>query len=315
MNKNSKTVLFKELLSSPKLEFAMEAHNGLSAKIVERAGFSAIWASGLSISASFGLRDNNEVSWTQLVDVIEHMSNVTSIPILVDGDTGHGNFNNVRLLIKKLIRIHAAAICIEDKIFPKMNSFINDSYQELINVEEFCGKIKAAKDSITDDNFQIIARVEALIVGAGISEALKRAEAYHRAGADAILIHSKKPDAAEILEFSAEWNNRCPLVIVPTKYYKTPTQEFMDANISLLIWANHNLRASIKAMEQVSKKIFREKSLVNVEDEVSTLENLFDMMDYHELKKSEEKYLPKSVGKKLLITKNEEGVDYAINDR
>ncbi len=304
MKAESKSKYFKELLHSSKLEFAMEAHNGLSAKIVEQSGFNAIWASGLSISTSLGLRDHNEMSWTQLADVIEHMATVTSIPIFVDGDTGHGNFNNVRLLIKKLSRVGAAAICLEDKVFPKMNSFINDPRQELVSTDEFCGKIKAAKDSILDDNFQIIARVEALIVGAGMDEALKRATAYNDAGADAILIHSKKNDVSEIIEFVTSWDERCPLVIVPTKYYNTPTQIFRDYGISLVVWANHNLRASIKAMMQASQKIFIEQSIHKIESDISTLDILFDIMNYQELDSAAKKYLPNQKNKNAYAQSN-----------
>src|SRR5690606_16235553 len=107
---------FRAMLASPELEFLMEAHNGLSARIVEETGFKGIWASGLSISASLGVRDNNEASWTQVLEVVEFMSDATSVPILLDGDTGFGNFNNLRRLVKKLEQRGVAAVCIEDKL-------------------------------------------------------------------------------------------------------------------------------------------------------------------------------------------------------
>src|SRR5512136_1908089 len=119
-----KTTQFKQLLNSSQLEFLVEAHNGLSAKIVEEAGFKGIWGSGLTISASAGVRDSNELSWTQVLDVVEYMSDATAIAIMLDADTGYGNFNNVRRLVRKLEQIGVAAACIEDKIFPKSNSFI-----------------------------------------------------------------------------------------------------------------------------------------------------------------------------------------------
>src|SRR6478609_7315529 len=118
---------FKKLLLSEQLEFICEAHNGLSAKIVQEAGFKGIWASGLSISAQMGVRDNNEASWTQVLEVAEFMSDATTIPILLDGDTGYGNFNSMRRLVKKLEQRGCAGVCIEDKIFPKTNSFIKGS--------------------------------------------------------------------------------------------------------------------------------------------------------------------------------------------
>src|SRR3990167_3936593 len=122
--KHTKSWAFKEMLNSHGLEFLMEAHDGISSKIVENTGFKGIWASGLCISTALGVRDSNEISWTQVMHVLEHMSEVTNIPILVDGDTGHGNFNNVRILVKKLGKLHISALAIEDKIFPKTNSFI-----------------------------------------------------------------------------------------------------------------------------------------------------------------------------------------------
>ena len=160
----------------------MEAHNGLSARIVREAGFKAIWGSGLAISAQFGVRDNNEASWTQVVDTLEFMADASDLPILLDGDTGYGNFNNVRRLVRKLEQRGIAGVCIEDKQFPKTNSFINGEAQPLAEIDEFCGKIKAGKDSQTDADFSIVARVEALIAGWGMDEALRRAEAYRRGG-------------------------------------------------------------------------------------------------------------------------------------
>jgi phosphoenolpyruvate phosphomutase len=163
-----KTTQFKQLLSSPELELICEAHNGLSAKIVEEAGFKGIWGSGLSLSAQYGVRDNNEASWTQILEMLEFMADNTTIPILLDGDTGYGNFNNMQRLVRKLEQRNVAAVCIEDKIFPKTNSFIRGTAQPLADMEEFSGKIKAGKDAQSDEDFCIIARVEAFIAGWGL---------------------------------------------------------------------------------------------------------------------------------------------------
>lgn len=287
----SKALRFRNLLTSPELSFLMEAHNGMSALVVEDAGFEGIWASGLSISTAMGVRDRNEASWTQVLEVLEFMSDVTSIPILLDGDTGYGDFNNFRRLVKKLCQRSIAAVCIEDKIFPKTNSFL-DGDQTLANIDEFSGKIKAGKDSQTDDDFSVVARLEALIAGRGMEEALRRAEAYHAAGADAVLIHSRKSGAEEILHFAKEWANRCPVVIVPTMYYKTPTDRYREAGISTVIWANHNLRASLAAMREVSLKIRHEESLVGIEGHVANLSDVFDLTGNNELAEAEKRYLP-----------------------
>ena len=126
-----KTQQLKKLLTSSRLEFLCEAHNGLSARIVEEAGFKGIWGSGLSISAQLGVRDSNEVSWTQVLDVVEFMADATTVPILLDGDTGYGNFNNMRRLVLKLEQRGVAGVCIEDKLFPKTNSFLQGTTQPL----------------------------------------------------------------------------------------------------------------------------------------------------------------------------------------
>lgn len=301
-NSLSKSAKLRALLGSNELEFIMEAHNGISAQIVEKAGFKGIWGSGLSMSAQFGVRDSNEASWTQVVDMLEFMSDATEIPILLDGDTGYGNFNNMRRLVKKLEQRGIAGVCIEDKQFPKTNSFIDGERQPLADVDEFSGKIKAGKDSQHDDDFCIVARVEALIAGWGIKEALRRAEAYHKAGADGILIHSKLSRASEILEFANEWANRSPLVIVPTIYYSTPTDIFRKANISLVIWANHMIRASVAAMEKTSAAIYANESVANVEDNIAPVKKLFLLQGAAELSEAQERYLnPKGSETKAIV--------------
>ncbi|KMQ81284.1 Phosphoenolpyruvate phosphomutase [Candidatus Burkholderia pumila] len=297
----SRTMRLREMLQSNRLEFLMEAHNGISARIAREAGFKAIWGSGLSISAQFGVRDNNEASWTQVVDNLEFMADASNLPILLDGDTGYGNFNNVRRLVRKLEQRGIAGVCIEDKQFPKTNSFINGEAQPLADIDEFCGKIKAGKDSQSDPNFSIVARVEALIAGWGMEEALKRAEAYRQAGADAILIHSKfsKPD--EILTFAREWAGCGPLVIVPTKYYGTPTDVFRQAGISCVIWANHLIRSSVLAMQAIAKEIHDSETLVNVEDRIAAVNEIFRLQDADEYSAAENIYMSEANEKRSAI--------------
>lgn len=285
---------FKGLINSKGTEFAMEAHNGISAKIAEEAGFKAIWASGLSMSASLGVRDNNEASWTQILEILEFMSDATTIPILVDADTGYGNFNNVRRLVRKLEQRNISAMSLEDKLFPKTNSFIQGELQQLAEIDEFCGKIKAAKDTQSDEDFCVVARTEAFIVGRGLSEALKRAEAYYQAGADAILVHSKIKTPDQVLRFMEEWQDTCPVVIVPTTYYNTPTEVFTKAGISMVIWANHLFRASISAMQKTAQNLYQKQTLSQIEDEIVTVKEIFRLQDADELKSAELRYLPKN---------------------
>lgn len=285
-----KTTQFKNMLNSGSLEFILEAHNGLSARIVEEAGFMGIWASGLALAAQHAVRDNNELSWTQVVEQLEFMTDVTTIPILLDGDTGYGDFNNMRRLVRKLGQIGVAGVCIEDKLFPKTNSFIQGERQPLEDIQTFCGKIQAGKDSQADADFSIVARVEAFIAGWGLDEALKRAEAYHRAGADAILIHSKHSQPDEVLGFAQEWAGRSPLVIVPTKYYATPTEVFEQAGISLVIWANHMIRTCITAMQATAANIHATRSLVESEGHIATVPEIFRLQGAAELLEAEKRY-------------------------
>src|SRR6266436_9635254 len=286
----TRSAKLRQMLQSEELEFLMEAHNGLSARIVREAGFKGIWASGLSISAQFGVRDNNEASWTQVVDTLEFMADASELPILLDGDTGYGNFNNMRRLVRKLEQRGIAGVCIEDKQFPKTNSFLNGERQPLADVAEFAGKIAAGKDTQQDPNFSIVARVEALIAGWGMDEALRRAEAYRLAGADAILIHSKLSKPDEILTFAREWARRAPLVIVPTRYYSTPTEVFRKAGISVVIWANQLVRAAAAAMQSVAKEICQSQTLVNVEDRIASVEEIFRLQNAEEYAAAERLY-------------------------
>ena len=314
----TRSAKLRQLLLSDQLEFIMEAHNGLSARIVREAGFSGIWASGLSISAQLGVRDNNEASWTQVVDVLEFMADASDLPILLDGDTGYGNFNNMRRLVRKLEQRGIAGVCIEDKQFPKTNSFLNGERQPLADIAEFAGKIAAAKDTQSDPNFSIVARVEALIAGWGMDEALKRAEAYRLAGADAILIHSKLSKPDEILTFAREWAGRGPLVIVPTKYYSTPTNVFRLAGISLVIWANHMVRSATSAMQSVAKEVFASQTLVNIEDRIVSVDEIFRLQDADEYSAAERLYLAASTTSRsavVLAASRGKGLEAVTTDR
>ena len=287
----NKTTRLKSLLRQDELAFIMEAHNGLSAKIAEEAGFPAIWASGLSISAALGVRDNNEATWTQVLEVAEFMADATSVPILIDGDTGHGNFNTLRRLVGKFEQRGIAGICIEDKLFPKTNSFLRDGVQELADVEEFCGKLKAARDCLRDPDFVLVARTEALIAGRGLKEAIRRAEAYRVAGADAVVIHSKESRPDEIFAFLHEWDNRLPIILIPTKYYATPTEAFRERKVAAVIWANHLVRGAITRMQEIAARIHREESVVGIEDTIATLADVFRLQGDDELHEAEKLYL------------------------
>ena len=249
------------------------------------------------------MRDNNEASWTQVLEVLEFMADATSIPILLDGDTGYGNFNNVRRLVRKLGQRGVAAVCIEDKLFPKTNSFIGE-HQPLADVDEFCGKIKAGKDSASDPDFSIVARVEALIAGRGLDEALRRAEAYHAAGADAILIHSKRQTADEILAFAAEWGGRAPARHRAHEVLRDADRARSGRPASRSSSGRTTTCApSISAMREVSRRIREEESLVGVEGAIASVREVFALAGNWELEEAERRYLgpPPTVPRAIVI--------------
>ena len=198
-------------------------------------------------------------------------------------DTGYGNFNNAMCTVRDMEAAGIAGGCIEDKLFPKVNSFIGDG-QELAEVGEFCGKIRACQDSKYDANFVIVARCESLISGRGVKDALFRAEKYRQAGADAILIHSKKDTFDEIKEWLHVWERRLPVIIVPTKYAeKTPVGTWEKENINLVIWANHSLRTAIPAMRNTCRHLKETGNLKTLKGTVS-VDEVFRLTGEAELK-------------------------------
>lgn len=317
---NSKCQKLKEMLDSESLEYLMECHSGLSAVIAEEAGFKGLWASGLSVSAMTGCRDRNELDTSEVCKIIEQMADHTSLPILVDGDTGGVDVNAARILVNKLTKVGAAGVCIEDKVFPKHNSFHSNGLDDLSDPALHCKKIEAMKKENPD--FVVIARLEEFIAGAGLQEAYVRALKYQTAGADAILVHSKIKDSSEIDQFMELWSRdkkegkkRVPIVIVPTKYYTTPTQHFEDIGVSLVIFANHQVRASIKAMQDVTRQIFEDKSLVNVESKIASVSEVFRLQRDNDSFVKETSW-KSSKGKAVIISANKIvslGEDTVIN--
>ena len=295
----SRAKRLRSLLTSPEVAILMEAHNGLSAKLAAEAGFKALWASGLSISAALGVRDNNEASWTQVLEVLEFMSDATDLPILLDGDTGYGNFNNVRRLVRKLQQRNVAGVCLEDKLFPKTNSFIAGEKQALAEVDEFCGKLRAAKDTQTDADFVVVARTEAFIAGWGLEEALLRATAYADNGADVVLVHSKRSDSQEIMAFMQRWDQRIPVVIVPTKYPSEPLAKFVDVGLNNFIFANQALRSVVTILQRNLRILHDTRDLMAIEKDIAPVNEVFRLQDVQELKSSEERYLPATDSKEI----------------
>lgn len=285
-----KTKKLRELFKCPGVIRVVGAHDGLSAKLVEKNGFDGVWASGFEVSASYAVPDANILTMSQYLERACEMNDATSIPVIADCDTGYGNVSNVIHMVKKYEASGIAAVCIEDKVFPKVNSFIAGR-QELASVAEFVGKIMAAKNAQEDPDFMVFARVEALIAGLGIYEALKRAEDYADAGADAILIHSKSKTPDEMLEFCRSWTKKIPIVVVPTTYPSLHVKELEKTSIKMVIYANHGIRASIKAINHVFAEIQKSDDLLAVQNMIVPMDSVFDLQGINEFKDSERKYL------------------------
>ena len=287
MNKAQK---LRELFKQDGVIRLVGAHDGLSAKLVELNGFEGVWASGLEISASHAVPDANILTMTDYLQAACIMNDTVSIPVVADCDTGYGNSNNVMHMVKKYEAAGIAGVVIEDKQFPKVNSYIAGR-QELAPIAEFVGKILAAKNTQQTKGFMVIARVEALIAGWGQEEALRRAHAYVEAGADAILIHSKLNTPDEIVSFAKAWDFSAPLVIIPTSYSSITLDEIKKLGIKMVIYANQGLRASIKAVNETLAEINRAGRLDVVNDRIVPMSTVFELQGMPIMKEREKIYL------------------------
>jgi phosphoenolpyruvate phosphomutase len=263
------------------------AYDALSAKLVETSGFDAIWAGSFAISATHALPDASILTMTDFLRVAENMVDSCNIPVIADCDTGFGGPANVSHAVKKYEKAGVAGMSIEDKIFPKQNSLLKNSIQKLLPEKDFVAKIIAAKESKKDPNFMIIARTEALIAEKGMDEALRRAKAYEKAGADAILIHSKKNTPNEIFEFSEKWNEGIPLVVVPTSYSSVKISELISRKIKMVIFANQSLRVAHYVISKALKEIIQNESLDEVRINMSSMEDIFDLQEMYKINDQE----------------------------
>ena len=263
------------------------AFDAMSAKLVEISNFDAIWAGSFAISATHALPDASILTMTEFLSVASNMTDACSIPVIADCDTGFGGPSNVSYMVKKYENAGIAAVSIEDKTFPKQNSLLESGTQKLLSEKDFVAKILAAKNAKVNENFMIIARTEALIAGLGVDEAKKRADAYEKAGADAILIHSKKNNPGEIFEFCDTWNGSIPIITIPTSYPHVTLDELHSHKVKIVIYANQSLRAAHWAMSEHLNKLSTAKSLSDVETKMTTMEDIFHLQEMYEIKKQE----------------------------
>ncbi len=289
-----KSALLRQFFKSKPILRIVGAHHGLGAKLIERNLFDGVWASGLEISTAHGVPDANILTMTEYLAAASAMNEATSLPVICDCDTGFGSAANVIHMIKKYEAAGMAAVVIEDKLFPKLNSFIAGR-QELASVEEFAGKIEAARAARENPDFMIFARIEALIAGWGMEEALKRAYAYAEAGADGIVIHSKASTPEEIFTFSKKWNGAVPLAAIPTAYPQVTAQELAEHGFKMVIYANQGLRASIRAMDQVFQSIQEVGSSSMIESKIAPMKEVFEIQGMFKMREDEKRFDKKEV--------------------
>jgi phosphoenolpyruvate phosphomutase len=276
MNATEKRARFRDAIASGKPVLLAGAHNGLSARLVEEAGFDCIWASGLEVSASYALPDNSILSMNEFLRAAYEMDRASDLPVIADCDTGFGGTENVIHLVREYERHGIAGICIEDKVFPKSNSF-SGRMQELVAIEEFVAKIRAARAARSDDKFVIIARTEVFIAGGTVTEALERAQAYESAGADALVIHSKRSDTNELVAFAREYRGKLPLVSIPTTYPNVSAAELANLGYRIVIFANHGLRAALRSMRETLSHLRRASTAAAVEPNVASVADVFEL--------------------------------------
>lgn len=230
------------------------AHDALSARLVEEAGFDGVWASSFGISLSSRcVPDVDLVTMTETLDIVRHMVSAVQIPVIADCNAGFGNAINVMHMMRDFERAGVAGVCIEDNAYPKCCSLYDRDHRVLTSPEEMAGKIRAAVSVRVDPDLMIIARVESLIAGEGVEWALRRAQAYAGAGADAVVVHAKKWDLLQ--QFLAIWDDRCPLVAIPTLYNQVSLTELEQHGYRIAIFPNQAIRSAVQAMRLTLKTL------------------------------------------------------------
>ncbi|MEU9084681.1 isocitrate lyase/phosphoenolpyruvate mutase family protein [Streptomyces sp. NPDC048357] len=280
----------RELFARPGTVRIIGAHNPLGARLAERAGFDGVWSSGLEVSASQGVPDTDILTMSELLATASSLAAAVEVPVVADCDAGYGNAHNVMNMIRRYEAAGIAGVSIEDKRFPKVNSFI-PGRQELAPIAEFCGKLRAAKAAQSTPDLMVIARIEALIAGWGMDEALRRGEAYAAAGADAVLIHAKGSSPEPVLRFLQRWTLPTPVVVVPTTYHTITATELSEAGAKMVIYANHGLRAGIAAVTETFASILRDDRTTGIEDRIAPLATVFDLQGMPLQKQHEAAYI------------------------
>ncbi|MFX0092578.1 MAG: isocitrate lyase/phosphoenolpyruvate mutase family protein [Candidatus Hodarchaeota archaeon] len=284
-----KATKLRHLFEEKALIRTVGAHDGLTAKLVEINKFDGIWASGLEISASHMVPDASILTMTDFLEAAIEMNEATSIPIIADCDTGFGNLNNVARMVSKYESNGIAAVCIEEKKHPKINSLYCSDKDSIVPIHDFVAKLIAARKARKTKDFMIFARIEALVLGLESEEAIKRAKAYAQAGADGIFVHAKAQQ--QIVNFVKEWDGEAPLIICPTLYPSFTEKEIRRLKkIKMVIYANHILRTAIMAINSTLNEIYH-NGIVKIDKKITSLSEVFELQGMNAMVKNEKKIL------------------------
>ena len=284
------TKSFRELMAREGPAILAGAHNGLSARLVEDAGFDAVWASSFEISAANAVPDAGILGMGECLPIVANICDSAAIPTLVDVDTGYGNAMNVVRLVKAYERVGVGGICIEDNLYPKRCSLWEGMERILETTDEMAAKLRAAKDAQGSPDFIVVARIEALIAGLGQDEAIRRADAYHDAGADVIMIHSTQSMPDEVFEFARRWGDRSPMLVVPTKFKEVTADALYEAGFKFIVFANHGLRGAIKGMQEAFAALARERKTAAADPYIVSLEEVYRFEEVDQFQEQERKY-------------------------
>jgi phosphoenolpyruvate phosphomutase len=283
----------KELLKNQeKVSLVCGASNAMIAKLAENAGFDAIWLSSFEMHAWNRFPDASILNVADYADAISKIADRVDVPILVDADEGGPSAINTIRMAREYTKMGAWGMCIEDNPSPKRCSFYGMK-KELEKTSTMVGKIKAAVEKNNKDGFAVIARTEALIQGRGIDVAIERAKAYTDAGCDGFLIHNKNKTPDEVFRFIDRYhaeNLKTPLVIVPTTYNQITVNQMNDVGISMAIYANYSVRATVAVLETLFSKMITEGTLSAGNDLVVPMTKIFDLIAVDELKENQQKY-------------------------
>lgn len=293
------TKLLKEIRKSGNLKYLLQKKKNLimvssgdaiTAHLIEEAGFDGIWVSGFEVSARLGLVDNGSITMTEMINSAKAIVDSTALPVIADVDNGYGGIHNFIRTVKEFEKIGCAGICVEDNIFPKINSLWGGKIP-LLSMKEHGMKIRAGKDIQKTEEFSIIARTEALIRGYGMKEAIKRAKYYAECGADMVLIHTRESTGKEALKIPKNWKSKIPLVIVPTKFPHITNKKLFDSGFSMIVLANQTERIKISAIRKSLKIIKKSDSVYPIEKELSaTLDDMRNLTPVRQAEEIDRKY-------------------------